>query len=265
VDPDSIDSPLSDRERADLAALADDSLPPRRRTAIEARLQAKPELRALVDEQRRVRDAVRAAALEVAAPVALRARIDSDRRARAPRRRRRKLALGGAVAAAAAAVALSLVLTLPGEVPGGPTIVEASELAVKAPTMAAPAQDASEPKLLTKRVDGIPYPYWGDELKWETSGSRVDKLGGRRITTVFYNRAGKRVGYQIIPGDRVAPPVATRQETIDGTVFRTFKAGDTNIVTWVRGDHTCVLSGKGIPPKVLVKLASWRGGGEVPF
>jgi hypothetical protein len=264
VDLDSIDSPLSDRERADLAALADDSLPPRRRAAIEARLQAQPELRALVDEQRRARETVRAAALEVAAPVALRARVDADRRAGAPRRRRRKLAFGGAVAAAAAAVALALVLTLPGDVLGGPTIVEASELAAQPATMPAPLQDAARPKLLKKQVEGVPYPYW-DDLKWEASGSRADELDGRRITTVFYNRGGKRVGYQIIPGKRVAPPVATDQQTIDGTVFRTFKANDTTIVTWVRGNHTCVLSSRGVPSQVLVKLASWRGGGEVPF
>ena len=264
MDYDPTDTPLSDRERADLAALADDSLPPRRRKAIEARLQAQPELRALVAEQRRARDAVRAAALEVAAPVALRARVDADRHAGAPRRRRRKLALGGAVAAAAAAVALALVLTLPGDVPGGPTIVEASELAARPATMPAPLQDAGRPKLLTTQVEGVPYPYW-DDLKWDASGSRVDELDGRRITTVFYDRAGKRVGYQIIPGDRVAPPVATEQQTIDGTVFRTFKADGKNIVTWVRGDHTCVLSGQGVPPKVLVKLASWRGDGAVPF
>jgi hypothetical protein len=264
VDFDSTDNPLSDSDRADLAALADDSLPARRRAAIEARLQARPELRALVDEQRRARDAVRAAALEVAAPVALRARVDADRRAGAPRRRRRKLALGGAVAAAAAAVALALVLTLPGDVPGGPTIVEASELATRPATLPAPLRDAARPKLLTTQVEGVPYPYW-DDLKWDASGSRVDELDGRRITTVFYDRAGKRVGYQIIPGARVAPPVATAQQTIKGTVFRTFKAKDTNIVTWVRGDHTCVLAGQGIPPEVLVKLASWRGDGGVPF
>ena len=81
---------------------------------------------------------MRAAAGEVAAPVALRARVDADRRAGAPRRRRRKLALGGAVAAVAAAVALALVLTLPGDVPGGPTIVEASGLAARPATMPAP-------------------------------------------------------------------------------------------------------------------------------
>ena len=264
MDFDPIDTNLSDRERADLAALADDSLPPRRRAAIEARLQAQPELRALADEQRRARDTVRAAAGEVSAPVALRARVDADRRAGAPRRRRRKLALGGAVAAVAAAVALALVLTLPGDVPGGPTIVEASELAARPATMPAPQQDAARPKLLTTQVEGVPYPYW-DDLKWEANGSRVDELDGRQITTVFYDRAGKRVGYQIIPGDRVAPPVATEQQTIDGTVFRTFEADGKDIVTWVRGDHTCVLSGQGVPPKVLVKLASWSGDGGVPF
>jgi hypothetical protein len=264
VELDSIDNPLSDGERADLAALADDSLPSRRRAAVEARLQATPELHALVDEQRRARGVVRAAALEVAAPLALRARVDADRRAGAPRARRRKLALGGAVAAVAAGVALALVLTLPGDVPGGPTIVEAAELAAKPATTPPPPQDASHPKLLTTAVEGVAYPYW-DELRWEARGSRTDNLGGRRVTTVFYERNGKRVGYQILPGARIAPPVATHQQTINETVFRNFTAGHTTIVTWVRADHTCVLSAQGVPPKVLVKLASWSGGGEVPF
>ncbi len=262
VSPDRPDSSLSDRERTDLAALADDALSRRRREALEAALTERPELRALAAEQRRVRDSVRAAALAVEAPAGLRARVAADRRAAAPKRRRRKLVLGGALAAAAAAAALALVLTLPGDVPGGPTIVEAAQLAAKPPTAPPPSRNASHPKLLTTHVDGAAYPYW-DDIKWPVRGTRVDNLHGRRVTTVFYDRAGKRVGYQIIPGSRVAPPVATEQRTINGTVYRTFRAKDTTIVTWVRHDHTCVLSARGVPADVLFKLASWDGGGQV--
>lgn len=259
---DSIDSPLSDGERADLAALADDSLPARRRAEVESRLQAEPALRALVDEQRRARDLVQTAALGVSAPVALRSRIAAARRETAPRRRRLRIAVGGGVAAVAAACALALVLTLPGDVPGGPTIVEAASLAGRPPTAPAPARDSSQPKLLTTHVDGAAYPYW-DDIKWPVAGTRVDTLHGRRVTTVFYDRGGKRVGYQIIPGERVAPPVATEQRTINGTVYRTFKAKNATIVTWVRHGHTCVLTARNVPSEVLFKLASWDGGGQV--
>jgi hypothetical protein len=188
--------------------------------------------------------------------------VATTRRETAPRRRRLRIALGGAVAVAAAGIALALVLTLPGDVPGGPTIVEAAELASRPPTTPPPRRDASHPKLLTTHVDGASYPYW-DDIKWPVAGTRVDDLDGRRVTTVYYDRAGKRVGYQIIPGKRVAPPVATEQRTINGTVYRTFKANDKTIVTWVRHGHTCVLSARNVPTDVLFKLASWNGGGQV--
>ena len=259
---DAIDNSLTDRERADLAALADGMLSGRRRAAMEARVDASGELSAIVDQQRRVSALVRSAAQEVAAPVALRARVDAARRAPAPRNRRRRIGLGAALAAAATAVALALVLTLPDDLPGGPTTVQAAFLAARPPTSPAPPRDAREPKLLSTRVEGVAYPYW-DELKWDVSGTRVDDLHGRRVTTVYYDRGPRRVGYQIIPGDRVAPPVATEQQTVDGTVFRAFRAGNRQVVTWVRGDHTCVLSSTDTPRKVLIKLASWTGGGAV--
>jgi hypothetical protein len=262
VDPQATDNSLTDREGADLAALADGVLSGRRRAAVEARVLASPPLGAIVDQQRQVAELVRAAAREVSAPAALRARVAEARRTAAPRTRRRRFALGGAVAAVAAVAALALVLTLPGDVPGGPTIVEASELAARPPTAPPPPRDARQPKLLSTRVEGLAYPYW-DEIKWEVSGTRVDTLDGRRVTTVYYDRGPKRVGYQIIPGERVAPPVATEQQTLGGTVFRSFRAGKRTIVTWVRDDHTCVLSGTDTPLRVLIKLASWTGGGAV--
>jgi hypothetical protein len=256
------DSRLPERELADLAAMADGTLPQRRRAAVEARVAASPGLAALVDEQRRARDTIRAAAAEVGAPARLRARLGEQRRAGEPRARRRRLALGGAVAGAVAAVALALVLTLPGDVPGGPTIVEAAELSDRPPTEPSPPQDPANPRLLTKQVEGVPFPYWGGpRLKWPTAGARTDDLDGRRVPTVFYVRDGKRVGYQIIPGKRVAPPVATDQEIVDGVVYRAFTAGGRNIVTWVQDDHTCVLSGD-VPYEVLRNLASWPTEGK---
>ena len=260
MDLEATENALTDRERADLAALADGRLAGRRRAGVEARVSASPDLAALMDQQRRVAELVRSAALEVAAPVALRARVQAARRDGAPRARRRKLALGGAVAAVAAAAALTLVLTLPGDVPGGPTVVEAAGLAARPPTAPAPPHDPSQPQLLVTRVEGVPYPSW-DDVRWPASGRRVDELDGRRVTTIFYDRGRKRIGYQIIPGKRVAPPVATEQETIEGTVYRSFRAGDRTIVTWVRDDHTCVLSGTDTSRKALIRLASYRPAG----
>ena len=88
------------QEIAELAALADGSLAPERRAALEARVAASPELADRLAEQQRAVALARSAANEVEAPAALRARIEAQRRARrvpAPRR----LVLIGAAATAA--------------------------------------------------------------------------------------------------------------------------------------------------------------------
>jgi hypothetical protein len=63
---------LDEQQQADLAALADGSLPPHRRAEIEAAVAASPTLRAALDRQRAALHAIRAAE-EVPAPERLRA------------------------------------------------------------------------------------------------------------------------------------------------------------------------------------------------
>jgi hypothetical protein len=70
------------REIAELAALADGSLTPERREALEARVAASPELADRLAEQERAVALARSAAAEVEAPAALRARIEAQRRAK---------------------------------------------------------------------------------------------------------------------------------------------------------------------------------------
>ncbi len=95
------------QEIAELAALADGSLAPERRAALEARVAASSELADRLAEQQRAVALTRSAAAEVEAPAGLRARVDAQRR---PRRApvQRRLVLVGAAASAVAAVALAL-------------------------------------------------------------------------------------------------------------------------------------------------------------
>ena len=95
------------REIAELAALADGSLAPERRAALEAQVAASPELADLLAEQQRAVALTRSAASGVEAPAGLRARIDAQRR---PRRAHvpRRLGLAGAAAIAIAAVAVGV-------------------------------------------------------------------------------------------------------------------------------------------------------------
>jgi anti-sigma-K factor RskA len=96
-------------DKDELAALADGSLAPERRAALEARVDASPELADLLAEQRHAIALAQDAAAEVEAPAALRARIEAQRRGRrAPARRR----LVVVAAAGAAALAVGLALTV---------------------------------------------------------------------------------------------------------------------------------------------------------
>jgi anti-sigma-K factor RskA len=95
-------------EIVELAALADGSLPPERRAALEARVAASPELAELLAEQERAVAYAQGATAAVEAPTTLRARIEARRRARRAPARGRLVAIGAGVAAVAAAVAVSL-------------------------------------------------------------------------------------------------------------------------------------------------------------
>jgi Anti-sigma-K factor rskA len=99
-----------DREIAELAALADGSLAPGRRSAVEAQVAGSPELADRLAEQQRAVALAQSAATEVVAPAALRARIDAQQRTRRTRPARRFVAIGAGVAAVAAAAVIAFVV-----------------------------------------------------------------------------------------------------------------------------------------------------------
>lgn len=260
---------LRNRRRADppddapieLAALADGSLDGGRRAEVEAALASSPDLAALLAEQERALTLVRGVGATVEAPPSLRARIAADRRpARAPRRR---LQLGAALAAAAAA-ALALFIVLPGGA-GGPSIAAAAERSTRPSTGASPQPRPAQPTLLAQSVGGVAFPNWQNKFGWRVSGMRSDTLDGRRMTTVFYRKEGRRLGYTIVDGSPLRVPPDAAVVTRDGTQLHTFVLDGRHVVTWLRGSHTCVLSGTALPRAVLVKLAAWNGKGTIPF
>ena len=96
-----------DQEIVELAALADGSLAPERRAALEARVAASSELAGLLAEQERAVSLAQHAAAEVEAPETLRARIPTRERARGAVVGRR-LIVASAAATAVLAVGIGL-------------------------------------------------------------------------------------------------------------------------------------------------------------
>jgi hypothetical protein len=211
-----------DQEIAELAALADGSLAPERRVALEARVAASSELADRLAEQQQAVALMRSAAEEVEAPASLRARIEAQRRpsrGRSPRR----LVLAGAATTAALVVAVGVAVS----VLGSGTSAETFHAAL-APTEL--ASGATGEATLTKTSSG-----WRIELD-ATGLPRLD--GGRFYEAWLRDAAG------------VLVPVGTFNEGEEVTLWAGVSPKDftTLTVTRERADGDQTSSGE----KVLV-------------
>jgi anti-sigma factor RsiW len=254
---------LSAQEMAELAALADGSLPAERRAAVEARVAASPALRELLERQRMSLAATRAAASEPV-PASLRTSVDRTRGERTAGRRRvrlvPRLALAGALAAATAIV-LALVLT---GAPKGPTVADAARLAASPPTAPAPSRLDGSTSKLAVQVDGVAFPDLTRAYGWKPAGVRHDVVDGRAATAVYYEKGGRRIGYVILAGSALPSPSGGHAMSRHGIRFETLDVDGRPTVTWERLGHTCVLTGPASRSQLLA-LASWRGGGTLRY
>jgi hypothetical protein len=213
---------------------------------------------------------IAAAVAQTHAPQALRERIEADREraARKPSWRARRGALLGGLSAAAAAAAVAIVLaTGGGGGEGGPSILAVASLAARGPAQPAPAEAPGRPALLARSVEGLPFPDWHYRFRWEATGAREDRVGGRRTTTVFYDGPdGTRLGYTIVAGRALGPLRGARASVVAGTRVWTLSRGGRTIVTWQRSGHTCVINAPAsVPAARVAALAVWKAAGSVPF
>jgi hypothetical protein len=155
------------------------------------------------------------------------------------------LASAGGVAAAVAAVAIAVGL---GDGGSAPTVSlsQAAASTPRAATLPAPPESQAHHAQLAVAVDGLPFPYWSERFGWRSTGSRTDRVDGRSITTVFYaNSSGQRIGYAILAGNpspRIGGGVIAWR---GGVSYRLLTENGTAVVTWLRDDHLCVVSGRG--------------------
>jgi hypothetical protein len=241
-----------------LTRLADGTLPPDGADRLRAHAEADPQLTARLSEQERAVSLMRS--VDVAAPDALRGRLEgmlgeprpAPARARRTSRWRNTLFLPAATALAIVIVAL--VLLLGGS--SGPSVDQTAKLGLAAATAPAPPRDSAQPDLLSASVGGVPFPSYVESTGWRASGSRTDRLHRRRIVTVFYRTTdGTRVGYSIVPGKALANPGGAG--VVRHGVRYTFGTADSGrYVTWERGGHTCVIAGRTVSNRTLLRLAA---------
>jgi hypothetical protein len=201
----------SSQEVAELAALADGSLAPERRAALEARVAASPELADRLAEQQRAVSLARSAVDGVEAPVALRARIEDQGRVhRAPVPR---LALIGAAATAVATIAVGVAVV------GSGTSAERFRATLAATDL---APDAEGEATLTKTDSG-----WRIEL----DATGLPRLEGGRFYQAWLRN-----------GDGELVPVGTFNEGQMVTLWAGVSPKDFTMLTVTReradGDQT---------------------------
>jgi len=250
---DDVMSRLSEREIAELCALADGTLPAERRAEVEARVAASPELLEVVERQRLSLAATQALADEPP-PTSLEHAVEGLRPKRGRSRPRRlfpRLAFAGGLAAAVAVLA---VVFLTGG-PGGPTVAQAAEFASKPPNAAAPPAGSSTE--LPVSIEGLAFPNLAQFAGWEATGVRHGQVGGRDATVVTYRKDGRTIAYVIVAAPSLRRPSQGETTSKAGVYYQTLRLNGRLAVTWQRGDNTCVLIGDATRPELLA-LASWQ-------
>jgi hypothetical protein len=197
--------------------------------------------RAAVDQQR---IGALLHAVEAPAPAALHARIAAL--AAQPRHGRFTiaLALSGSLAAAAVVIALAL-----SGGPAAPTARAVSQIALEHP-------NGPAPQTLIAAGTTIAFPRWSAR-GWPASGARSDRLGGRTVTTEFYDSYdGGTLGYSIVAGAALRWGTGGRLVSrLGGRYWVALAAGGARVVSWVQAGHTCVLASRSASSAALLELA----------
>lgn len=239
---------------AELARLADGSLPEQRAAELRAQVATSQQLQQALAEQERAVAFARSAHTQ--APDSLRRWVDEQTRAASPVRQRRWLRISfalPAMAVAAAAIAALVIVVSGGS--SAPTLQQTTHLALASAIAPAPSVSPGNRTVLTDTGAGIPFPNWGP-TGWKPSGARVDKLGGRTIATVFYALPdGNRIGYTIVGGAPITVKGGTTQD-VGGVQYTFLTVGSAHLVTWVQSGHTCVVAGRAVSNQMLLHLVT---------
>jgi hypothetical protein len=199
----------------------------------------------------------RLAALELAAPIAVRRGFERRRTPRAWRI--------AAVAAVATVAVLAFAVGM-ASFAGGPDVKAVAAFSERPATEPTPAPDPSQPALLRREFEQVAFPNWSAEFGWHAEGARTETIDGRRADTVFYTHEGHRISYTVLSGEPIDPPDEAVTLKVAGVELHRFRDGEhRDVVMFMRDGRTCVLAGHVLHTDTLIKLASWQGDGSVRF
>jgi hypothetical protein len=102
-------------------------------------------------------------------------------------------------------------------------------------------------------VDSLHFPNWASAFGWRATGMRRDRLGGRRVLTVYYMVDGRAVAYSIVSGPALATPEVPHY---GHRYIESLRVGGRNAVSWRESGHTCVLSAAGLRAPALAALVA---------
>ncbi len=240
---------------AELARLADGSLPEPRATELRAQVSQSAELSGALAEQESAIALVRGA--DPPAPDSLRRWVDDQTRAAAaaPSRRRSHRRITFALPAVALVAAAVIAVIMIASTSGAPTLEQTSRLALAGAVAGPPPVASGDPVVLKIGNAGIRFPSY-QATDWRPIGARVDRVVGRTIVTVFYKTpGGNRVGYAIVSGSPIHVKGGV-PKWVEGVKFTFVSYGATRLVTWERQGHTCVIAGRGVNDQTLLHLAN---------
>jgi hypothetical protein len=240
--------------QAELARLADGSVPSSRQTELHDQLAGSPDLARALREQQQAVSLLRS--IDAPAPDSLRRWLENQPRETSSRRWRpawRAPKLVFPVVAALAAVAVAVVVIASSGGSAGPSFSHATQVALAPATLPAPSEAGEG--TVDVSLAGIPFPYWAD-IGWRTTGARHDTIAGRKLVTVFYaTPGGHRVGYTIVDGRPLTVTGGT-QVSSHGIQFTLLRDGPARVVTWIRQGHTCIIAGRWVSNRKLLALAT---------
>jgi hypothetical protein len=176
-----------------------------------------------------------------------------------------RLATAGVCALAMAVLAAVLVLVLVEEGTNPPSVAEAATAGFLEAADPAPRSRPDTRGLVDADFEGVQFPNWSRRFGWHTTGARSDELGGRRTRTVFYGHMGHRIGYTVVSGAPLAIPPGGERVIRNGVTVTLIGSHMHALAVFVRGGHTCILSGHVAHRATLIKLAAWKGDGAVRF